>query len=147
MRAGGAEVREPTADDAPWPAAARPRAAARAGAIGSLVDYIFLDPILVDPGSSCRSDGMPPTTLDGLTDARQVIADVGAVSYEADELEPPLRALARSEAGSRRPVHGHPCRGHGRTATPPLFDPLVALGHERTLVRLDAAREALAAAG
>ena len=27
----------------------------------------------------------------------------------------------------------------GRTATPPLFDTLVALGRERTLVRLDAA--------
>jgi glutamyl-tRNA synthetase len=27
----------------------------------------------------------------------------------------------------------------GRTATPPLFDTLVALGRERTLARLDAA--------
>jgi glutamyl/glutaminyl-tRNA synthetase len=27
----------------------------------------------------------------------------------------------------------------GRTATPPLFDSLVALGHERVLERLDAA--------
>ena len=32
----------------------------------------------------------------------------------------------------------------GRTATPPLFDTLVALGHERTLERLAAAIEALA---
>jgi hypothetical protein len=32
----------------------------------------------------------------------------------------------------------------GRTATPPLFDVLVALGYERTLERLDLAREALA---
>jgi glutamyl-tRNA synthetase len=31
----------------------------------------------------------------------------------------------------------------GRTATPPLFDTLVALGYERTLARLDAARESL----
>ena len=28
----------------------------------------------------------------------------------------------------------------GKTATPPLFDTLVALGYERTLARLDAAR-------
>ena len=31
----------------------------------------------------------------------------------------------------------------GRTATPPLFDTLVALGRERTLARLDAAVDAL----
>ena len=33
----------------------------------------------------------------------------------------------------------------GRTATPPLFDTLVALGRERTLARLDAAIEIVAA--
>ena len=33
----------------------------------------------------------------------------------------------------------------GRTATPPLFDTLVAVGYERTLQRLDAAVEALEA--
>jgi glutamyl/glutaminyl-tRNA synthetase len=31
----------------------------------------------------------------------------------------------------------------GKTATPPLFDTLVALGYDRTLERLDRAREAL----
>jgi hypothetical protein len=31
----------------------------------------------------------------------------------------------------------------GKTATPPLFDTLVALGYERTLHRLDRARETL----
>ncbi len=35
----------------------------------------------------------------------------------------------------------------GRTATPPLFDTIVALGLERTLERLDSAREALADRG
>jgi glutamyl-tRNA synthetase len=34
----------------------------------------------------------------------------------------------------------------GRTATPPLFDTLVALGYERTLDRLDAAVASLAPA-
>ena len=33
----------------------------------------------------------------------------------------------------------------GRTTAPPLFDTMVALGYERTLARLDAARETLAA--
>ena len=31
----------------------------------------------------------------------------------------------------------------GRTATPPLFDSLVALGHDRVLARLDAAIDTL----
>jgi glutamyl-tRNA synthetase len=31
----------------------------------------------------------------------------------------------------------------GRTATPPLFDSLVALGHDRVLSRLDAAIDTL----
>ena len=35
----------------------------------------------------------------------------------------------------------------GRTATPPLFDTIVALGRERTLERLDAAVDVLDAAG
>jgi glutamyl-tRNA synthetase len=35
----------------------------------------------------------------------------------------------------------------GRTATPPLFDTLVALGRERTLRRLDRALELLDALG
>ena len=33
----------------------------------------------------------------------------------------------------------------GRTATPPLFDTMVALGYERTLARLDHAIEKLEA--
>ena len=33
----------------------------------------------------------------------------------------------------------------GKTATPPLFDTLVALGRERTLARLDAAIASLSA--
>jgi glutamyl-tRNA synthetase len=34
----------------------------------------------------------------------------------------------------------------GRTATPPLFDTLVALGRERTLARIDAAIDTLGTA-
>ena len=46
----------------------------------------------------------------------------------------------------RRPVHGDPGRDDGQTATPPLFDTLVALGRERTLARIDAAIARLGAA-
>ena len=50
---------------------------------------IELDPTLLVPG---RWD--VPTALAALAAAREVIADVGQVSFEADELEGPLRRLA-----------------------------------------------------
>ncbi len=86
------------------------------------------------------------TTIDGLTVAREVIAAHDAVTWEADELEPPLRQLVEArgwKAGDlfmaiRMAVTGQP-------ATPPLFDVLVALGRHQTLARLDAALDALRA--
>jgi hypothetical protein len=55
------------------------------------------------------------------------------------------RACRGARLEGRGPVHGDPRRGHRRTATPPLFDTLVALGRERVLARLDAAEAAVAA--
>jgi len=87
----------------------------------------------------------PPTTLDGLTEARRVIADVGALAYEADELEPPLRALCEARGWKAGDLFmAIRVAVTGRTTAPPLFDSLVALGYERTLARLDGAREVLA---
>nr|MBA3435980.1 glutamate--tRNA ligase [Chloroflexota bacterium] len=85
------------------------------------------------------------TTLEALSEARRLIADVGAVSFEADELEPPLRALCEDRGWKAGDLFmAIRVAITGRTAAPPLFDTLVALGFERTLQRLDAAREALA---
>jgi glutamyl-tRNA synthetase len=70
------------------------------------------------------------------------------VTWEADELEPPLRALAESRGWKAGDLFmAIRVADTGRTATPPLFDTLVALGRERTLARLDAAIGRLAAAG
>ena len=78
----------------------------------------------------------PPTTLEGLTEARRVIADVGAVAYEADELEPPLRALCEARGWKAGDLFmAIRVAVTGRTTAPPLFDSLVALGYERTLAR------------
>ena len=72
--------------------------------------------------------------------ARRSIADAGAVTFEADELEPPLRALAEARGWKAGDLFmAIRVAVTGRTATPPLFDTLVALGRERTLARLDAA--------
>ena len=56
------------------------------------------------------------------------------MSFEADELEGPLRALAE-ERGWKVGDFFMAIRVAvtGRTATPPLFDTLVALGYERSL--------------
>ena len=74
-----------------------------------------------------------------------MIESIGPVTFEADELEPPLRALAEARAWKAGDLFmAIRVAVTGRTATPPLFDSLVALGRERTLARLDAAIDALA---
>ena len=76
--------------------------------------------------------------------ARHTIAEIGAVVFEADELEPPLRALAEKQGWKVGDLFmAIRVAVTGRTATPPLFDTLVALGRERTLERLDRAIEIL----
>ena len=115
------------------------------GAVGELVGFLFVDRVELDPGLLVPRRWNRETTIDALRAARAVIADVGPVSYEADELEPPLRALA--EARGWKPgdlFMAIRVAVTGRTATPPLFDTLVALGYERTLERLDRAIEVLA---
>ena len=62
------------------------------------------------------------------------------MTFEADELEPPLRALAEARGWKAGDLFmAIRVAVTGRTATPPLFDSLVALGRERTLARLDRA--------
>ena len=81
--------------------------------IGAMVDFLFVEELQVDPLLLVPKRWDAATTLEGLTEARRVIAEAGDVSFEADELEPPLRALCRgARLEGRRPVHGHPRRGH-----------------------------------
>ena len=114
------------------------------GAIGDLVGFLFVDRLKVDPEMVVPKRWQPATTRDGLAAARAVIADVGRVSFEADELEPPLRALVEQRGWKAGDLFmAIRVATTGRTATPPLFDTLVALGPIRTLERLDAAIAAL----
>ena len=84
------------------------------------------------------------TTADGAGRRPRTIADVGAVAFEADELEPPLRALAEARGWKAGDLFmAIRVAVTGRTATPPLFDTLVALGRDRVLARLDRALEVL----
>ena len=113
-------------------------------AIGELVDYLFVAEIEVDPDLIVPKRWDRAATEEALRAARRVVAEVGAVSFEADELEPALRRLC--EEREWRPADlfmAIRVAVTGRTATPPLFDTLVALGYERSVERLDTAVDAL----
>jgi len=114
------------------------------GAIGDLVGFLFVDRIEVDPAVLVPKRWDRETTLAALGAARETIANVGEVSFEADEIEPPLRVLAEARGWKAGDLFmAIRVAVTGRTATPPLFDTLVALGYDRTLERLDRAIELL----
>lgn len=143
--ARGLSARQPTPEDLrPLIPMVRERLPTLA-AITDMVDYVFIDDLRVDPHMLVPKRWDEATTEDALTAAREVIASVGPVSFEADELEGPLRRLAEDRGWKVGDLFmAIRVAVTGRTATPPLFDVLVALGYERTLERMDLAREALA---
>jgi len=110
------------------------------GAIGGLVDFLFaaqveLDPLLLVPKRWDR-----PTTIAGLSAARSALEAVGEAEFLSDRLEEPLRALAEEQGWKAGDLFmAIRVAVTGRTATPPLFQTLVALGRERVLARLEAA--------
>lgn len=115
------------------------------GAIGDLVGFLWVDEVDLDPGALVPKRWDAATAREGLAAARTTIADVGEVTFEADELEPPLRALAEARDWKAGDLFmAIRVAVTGRTATPPLFDTLVALGRDRVLARLDRAIEVLA---
>jgi nondiscriminating glutamyl-tRNA synthetase len=113
-------------------------------AVGDLVGFLFVDELDVDPALIVPKRWDAAATAANLAAARHIVADVGRVSWEAEEIEPPLRRLV-DERGWKAGDLFMAIRVAvtGRTATPPLFDILVALGYERTLARLDRAIELL----
>ena len=118
------------------------------GAIGDLVGFLWVRDVDLDPVMLVPKRWDAPTTRDGLAAAREAIVAVGEVSFEADELEPPLRALAEARGWKAGDLFmAIRVAVTGRTATPPLFDTLVALGPERTAGRLARAIEVLDRAG
>jgi len=114
------------------------------GAIGDLVGFLWVRDVDLDPVMLVPKRWDATTTRDGLAAAREAIAAVGEVAFEADELEPPLRALAEARGWKAGDLFmAIRVAVTGRTATPPLFDTLVALGPERTAGRLARAIEVL----
>ena len=120
----------------------------RLDAIADLVGFLWLDRVDVDPALLVPKRWDTATTIEGLTAARAVVDDTGRVAFEADELEPPMRALAEARGWKAGDLFmAIRVAVTGRTATPPLFDSLVALGRDRVLERLDAALNLLGRPG
>ena len=116
-------------------------------AIGDLVGFLWVSELDLDPDTLVPKRWDVATTRDALAASRESIAAVGAVSFEADEIEPPLRALAEERGWKAGDLFmAIRVAVTGRTATPPLFDTLVALGRERALARIDRAIAALESA-
>ncbi|OGO52261.1 MAG: hypothetical protein A2Z32_12375 [Chloroflexi bacterium RBG_16_69_14] len=121
-----------------------PPAVVDLGAVHDLVGFLWVRDLSVEASLLVPKRWDTATTHEALAAARESIADTGAVSFEADELEPPLRALAESRGWKAGDLFmAIRVAVTGRTATPPLFDTLVALGRERALERLDRAVAAL----
>jgi len=117
-------------------------------AIGELIDYLFVDELVVDPALIVPKRWDAATTAANVETARGVIAEVGRVSWEAEEIEPPLRRLVEERGWKAGDLFmAIRVALTGKTATPPLFDVMVALGYERTLARLDRAIELVREAG
>jgi glutamyl-tRNA synthetase len=115
------------------------------GAIGELVGFLWVKDVGPEPAMLVPKRWDAATALEALGAARGTIAEVGEVAFEADELEPPLRALAEARGWKAGDLFmAIRVAVTGRTATPPLFDTLVALGRERVLERLDRAVQILA---
>ncbi len=105
-----------------------------------LIDFLFVRELTVDPGLLVPKRWDAATTLGALSIARDTIAEVGRVSWEAEEIEPPLRELVTDRGWKAGDLFmAVRVAITGKTATPPLFDVMVALGYERTLERLDKA--------
>ncbi len=115
-------------------------------AVGDLVGFLFVKDIEPDAALIVPKRWDAATAATGLLAARRIIADVGEVSWEADEIEPPLRRLVEEHGWKAGDLFmAIRVALTGRTASPPLFDTMVALGHERTLARIDRAIERLGA--
>jgi glutamyl-tRNA synthetase len=113
-------------------------------AVGDLIGFLFVKELQPDPAVLVPKRWDAATTMGALVAARRTIAEVGEVSWEADEIEPPLRRLVEERGWKAGDLFmSIRVAMTGRTATPPLFDLMVALGYERTLARLDWAIETL----
>jgi nondiscriminating glutamyl-tRNA synthetase len=116
----------------------------RLGLIGDLVGFLFVDQPALDAAVLVPKRWEIGQTIEGLTAARETIEAGGEVAFDHEGLEAALRGLAEARGWKAGDLFmAIRVAVTGRTATPPLFETLVALGFARTLARLDRARRLL----
>jgi glutamyl-tRNA synthetase len=117
-------------------------------AVVDLVGFLWVDAVPLDVATLVPKRWDPATTRHALAAALDVLTARDEVTWEADELEPPLRALVEERGWKAGDLFmAIRVATTGRTATPPLFDTLVALGRQRTLDRIARAIAVLDRAG
>lgn len=116
------------------------------GAIGDLVGFLFKDAVELDPVLLVPKRWERGIARAGLAAARRAIDTAGIDGFTVEGLEASLRALAEANGWKAGDLFmAIRVAITGKTATPPLFVSMVALGRERTLDRLDRAARALEA--
>ncbi len=116
------------------------------GAIGDMIGFLFVDAVAVDPAMLVPKRWDAPTALAGLEAAAEALAGGGADGFTVEGLEAALRGLAEARGWKAGDFFmALRVALTGRTATPPLFELMVALGRERTLDRLARASAVLRA--
>lgn len=147
-RVAGQIDREPTADEL---RALLPVVRERIPTLAAIVDvagYLWRDAVAVDAAALTPKRWDAATATAGVAAAVAVLTAQSADAWTAEALEASLRAVVEErgwKAGDLFMVIR--VATTGQTATPPLFDILVALGRDRTLARLEAAGVLLAEAG
>jgi glutamyl-tRNA synthetase len=116
------------------------------GAIGDLVGFLFTDAIELDPALLVPRRWERGAARAGLAAASRAIDAGGPGGFTAEALEATLRGVAEANGWRTGDLFmAIRVALTGRTATPPLFESMAALGWERTLARLDRAARALEA--
>ncbi len=116
------------------------------GAIGDLVGFLFSDSIDLDPALLLPKRWERGTARAALAAARGALDDAGVGGFTVEGLEAALRGVAEANGWKAGDLFmAIRVALTGKTATPPLFASMVALGRARSLERLDRAARALEA--
>jgi len=116
------------------------------GAIGDLVGFLFRDAVDLDPVLLVPKRWERGTARAGLAAASRALDAAGVDGFTVEGLEATLRSVAEANGWKAGDLFmAIRVALTGKTATPPLFESMVALGRQRTLERLDRAARTLEA--
>jgi glutamyl-tRNA synthetase len=114
------------------------------GAIGEVAGFLLTEAVELDAALLVPKRWEPETALAGLAAAGRAIDAAGDAGFTVEGLEATLRGVAEANDWKAGDLFmAIRVALTGRTATPPLFESMVALGRARTLERLDRAGRAL----